>query len=157
MSSDTGLPNSQEAWNHLYSSLISKLREMQLAEVANEVQLAASARIIEEGNDVLPLFSNSHDLDTTISRAPRPREAFYAAFNVLETRLIEVPELINAVEQRLGYLRTHIQWLRDAGPNDIVLQLEEFSGTDFVLSPSEQEQIESTIINFKHLLESLFE
>lgn len=144
----------QSGWGELYSYLLGRLREMGLFEVVNEVELATSTRITEEGAYSLQLFDHAQDMDTTISRAQRPNEAFNAAFKVLETRLHEVPALIDALDKRLGKPSTQVQWLPDAGPNDIASQFERFSGADFVLSTSEREEVESALKHFNQLLTS---
>lgn len=138
----------ESEWRALYEYLLSRLRELNLSGVAGEVEYAATHRIVEHNpdNTAEPTSSVTSDPsqpvggsttlydqnELTESRAPNAQEAFAAALDVLRTRVVELPTVLQAVGQALNGELSQVEWRPDVQPGEVAAEFERFRGADLI-------------------------
>jgi hypothetical protein len=95
---------SDEEWFQLYRELLRRLRELELLEVVNEIEMAAARPVIAETSpeEDARVHAISRDVSRVAVRLRTPEEAFAAAIEVLKTRLVEIPAIARSIRSRLG-------------------------------------------------------
>lgn len=92
------------------------------------------------------------DLDVARNRAPRPREAFFASFEVLVARLRECPALAERLQELFQRPAEGLRWLPDASEEEFATAQESFDASDFSLSEREKAEIEIALQRLETLL-----
>lgn len=155
-------------WNELYRHLLGQLRERGFLEVAEEVELAATQRIAPQDHGPMGrrltggrsaheqrlLLPDLDSVDSQVpSRSPSGYEAFRASFTVLQTRLTEVPALIEAAYRDLEIGNALIEWWPDVPEGGVAAEFERFSAPDLTLGQDEQRQIKEALDHLTQLVE----
>jgi len=153
-----------EEWRALYLYLLERLAqiqsspEIQLDELMDEIQIAASVRIHDQVEEVgNGKFERSqlkllHELDASTTRSSTAQEAFINVMSVLSTRLTEVPELITQLETKLGRRSSEIIWLPDIDGSEVVTRELGFVAQELQISDSEHQEIKSVLSNLERLI-----
>jgi len=144
-------------WATAYDYLLKRLRELELNELALEIDAAVAERVVERFRPVEPNLFSRADLSEqgdTVSRARRPSEAWQAAMMVLHTYLVEVPSVAARVGNLLGLDLDRIVFYPDAREEDLQGSLRPFELSHLTLSGRGSDRVESnlnTLLNFSGL------
>lgn len=133
---------SESDWNTLYQYLLDRLRELGLTELVLDVENAAIQRLEQERpssssgrslrtTSVQPSFFDEHRVEYPVNpRALRPNEVVVTALNVMTTRLVELPAVLQAIERVFGKPLASFVWRPDAESVSADRPSEHFNGED---------------------------
>lgn len=126
----------ESEWANAYRHLIGRLRELELDDLAVEIEAAAASRIVEEYQPPEPgLFSRAElsEQGETVTRARMPSEAWQAAVSVLHARLVEAPRIAERCAELLGRDLGQIIFLPDAREGELLASEASFALSDLAI------------------------
>lgn len=133
-------------WIELLEYLIKRLTEIGATDFADEVRIAALARITEEPHKALELnlrlpASYYRELGSITTRLPSPKEAFIQATEALKVRLQMMPSLGEHLAKSLGVEPKEIIWKAENKEYEFLSNTSDFIGSKLILSDKEKQSI----------------
>ena len=137
---------SDEEWLDLYRYLLAQLQERGFNEIRAEIEAAASAPLVEESTPEDEARISKlvrEEVGKAIIRRRSFEEVFSAAVGVLQSRLIELPEVAAALAQHLGITATQTEFRVDYEQRYALVESEPVQLNELVVSGQEAEVLRS--------------
>jgi hypothetical protein len=140
---------SGEEWLELYRYLLAELDKRGFGEVRAEIEIAASAPVVEESTPedearISKLVRG--EVGKAIIRRRSPEEVFGAAMGVLRSRLVELPRLAITLGKHLGIAADHIEFRVDYEQRYALVESEPVQLNQLIVSEEESASLRTPLL-----------